>query len=177
MKYARIHHMSVEGQPRAAPAQSAFFRATEAARYQRQEEIRAYENATGRSLIVFWGPIHPPVITPCRRSLKIPGFDHRKCPPWGWWFRLVGLLSVGFGCVRGFWPFREGVSAYPGRTVERFIDASPVRVRCSYQGCRLVEKGGLRRSPNGPRLATQRNIHPKVRSPGSEWKMYFSNLS
>lgn len=56
--------MCAEKQPRETPPQSAFFRATESARYQRQEEIRDYEAATGRFLIIFWGPIHGPVITP-----------------------------------------------------------------------------------------------------------------
>jgi hypothetical protein len=56
--------MSAEGHPAETPPQSAFFRATESARYQRQEGIRDYENACGRSLVIFWGPIHQPVITP-----------------------------------------------------------------------------------------------------------------
>ena len=56
--------MPAEGQLREAPPQSAFFRATESARYQRQEGIRAYEETTGRSLVIFWGPIFPPVVTP-----------------------------------------------------------------------------------------------------------------
>lgn len=47
-----------------APTQSPFFRATEAARYERQALIRQYEADTQRTLIVFWGPIEPPVITP-----------------------------------------------------------------------------------------------------------------
>lgn len=46
------------------PPQSPFFRAVESARYERQDQIRRYEIATGRSLIVFWGPIEPLVITP-----------------------------------------------------------------------------------------------------------------
>ena len=69
--------MSAEGQPREALPQSAFFRATESARYQRQEEIRAYEKTTGRSLVIFWGPIHPPVITPFADAVN----DVPMCSP------------------------------------------------------------------------------------------------
>lgn len=47
-----------------APTQSAFFRALESSRYERREKIRNYEKNTGRSLIVFWGPIETHVITP-----------------------------------------------------------------------------------------------------------------
>ena len=46
------------------PTQSAFFRALQSSRYERQEKIRNYEKSTGRSLIVFWGPIETQVITP-----------------------------------------------------------------------------------------------------------------
>ena len=44
--------------------QSPFFRAIHEPRYQRQEAIRAYEQHTGRSLVIFWGPITPDIITP-----------------------------------------------------------------------------------------------------------------
>ena len=37
--------------------QSPFFRATQAGRYERQDRIYQYEQATGRSLIVFYGRI------------------------------------------------------------------------------------------------------------------------
>lgn len=56
--------MSDEEHVSEAPTQSPFFRATEAARYERQDLIRQYEAHTERTLIVFWGPIEPPVITP-----------------------------------------------------------------------------------------------------------------
>lgn len=56
--------MSDEVSPDGTPVQSAFFRATEAARYARQAEIRAYENSTERALVVFWGPIFSNVVTP-----------------------------------------------------------------------------------------------------------------
>lgn len=46
------------------PLQSPFFRALNAPRYERQGEIRQYEEDTGRSLIVVHGPIAPTVITP-----------------------------------------------------------------------------------------------------------------
>lgn len=46
------------------PMQSPFFRATESDRYARQDQIRQYEASTDRSLIIFWGPIQPAVITP-----------------------------------------------------------------------------------------------------------------
>lgn len=46
------------------PLQSPFFRALNAPRYERQSEIRQYEEAAGRSLIVVHGPIAPTVITP-----------------------------------------------------------------------------------------------------------------
>lgn len=56
--------MSDEAQPDGTPSQSAFFRATEASRYARQAEIRAYEDSTERALVVFWGPILSAVVTP-----------------------------------------------------------------------------------------------------------------
>lgn len=56
--------MSAEKETRQTPPQSPFFRATESVRYQRQEQIRNYETESGRSLIVFWGPIRSSVITP-----------------------------------------------------------------------------------------------------------------
>ena len=56
--------MSDERQSEEAPLQTPFFRATESVRYQRQEEIRRYETSVERSLVAFWGPIEPRVITP-----------------------------------------------------------------------------------------------------------------
>lgn len=50
--------------PTDPPLQSPFFRAIHTPRYQRQDSIKAYEQATGRSLMVFWGPITPDIITP-----------------------------------------------------------------------------------------------------------------
>ena len=44
--------------------QSPFFRASQADRYERQAQIRAYEEMTNRSLIVFHGEITDAVITP-----------------------------------------------------------------------------------------------------------------
>ena len=41
--------MSDEAQPDGTPSQSAFFRATEASRYARQAEIRAYEDSTAEA--------------------------------------------------------------------------------------------------------------------------------
>lgn len=46
------------------PPQSPFFRALNAPRYERQDQIRQYEEISGRSLIVVHGPIAPTVITP-----------------------------------------------------------------------------------------------------------------
>ncbi|WP_420438297.1 SDH family Clp fold serine proteinase [Candidatus Poriferisodalis sp.] len=62
--------MSDEVQPDGVPSQSAFFRASEAARYARQAEIRAYEDSTGRALVVFWGPILSAVVTPFADAIK-----------------------------------------------------------------------------------------------------------
>lgn len=56
--------MSDEATAGDVPVQSAFFRASEASRYARQAEIRSYEEATNRDLVVFWGPIQSAVITP-----------------------------------------------------------------------------------------------------------------
>ena len=59
--------MSSEAQtptPPTPPAQSAFFRALNAPRYERQSEIRQYEETSGRALIVVHGPIAPTIITP-----------------------------------------------------------------------------------------------------------------
>ena len=44
--------MSSEAQTPTPPAQSAFFRALNAPRYERQSEIRQYEETSGRALIV-----------------------------------------------------------------------------------------------------------------------------
>ncbi len=56
--------MSDNPSPADARRQTAFFRATEASRYSRQEEIRNYEDLTSRALVVFWGPIRSEVVTP-----------------------------------------------------------------------------------------------------------------
>ena len=59
--------MSSEAQtptPPTPPAQSAFFRALNAPRYERQSEIRQYEETSGRALVVVHGPIAPTIITP-----------------------------------------------------------------------------------------------------------------
>ena len=56
--------MSSEAQTPTPPAQSAFFRALNAPRYERQSEIRQYEETSGRALIVVHGPIAPTIITP-----------------------------------------------------------------------------------------------------------------
>lgn len=56
--------MSGEEAPANAPLQSPFFRATQADRYERQAQIRAYEETTDRALIIFHGPISGTVITP-----------------------------------------------------------------------------------------------------------------
>ncbi|MCY3952066.1 MAG: hypothetical protein OXG55_00985 [bacterium] len=56
--------MSSDKDALAAPLQSPFFRALNAPRYERQTEIRQYEEATSRSLIVVHGPIAQTVITP-----------------------------------------------------------------------------------------------------------------
>lgn len=56
--------MSDDAPADAPQVQSAFFRATEASRYARQAEIRSYEAATSRALVVFYGPIRAAVITP-----------------------------------------------------------------------------------------------------------------
>ena len=42
-----------------APEQSPLFHALNASRYDRQKGIRFYEQVTGRSIIVYWGPIFP----------------------------------------------------------------------------------------------------------------------
>lgn len=43
----------------ATPEQSPLFHIAQAARYARREDIQTYEQVTGRSLVVFWGPIFP----------------------------------------------------------------------------------------------------------------------
>lgn len=42
-----------------APDQSPLFHSLNSSRYDRQDGIRLYERITGRSMIVFWGPIFP----------------------------------------------------------------------------------------------------------------------
>ena len=78
--------MSDEAQPDGTPSQSAFFRATEAARYARQSEIRAYEDSTGCALVVFWGPILSAVVTPFADAIN----DVRPGQP-------LDLMSTSFG--------------------------------------------------------------------------------
>ena len=56
--------MSSEGSSTDSPPQSPFFRALQRDRYGRQEHIKCYEEDTGRSLVVFCGPITPDVIAP-----------------------------------------------------------------------------------------------------------------
>lgn len=56
--------MSSEELSTGPPPQSPFFRALQRDRYERQEHIRRYEDSTGRSLVVFCGPITPEVIAP-----------------------------------------------------------------------------------------------------------------
>ena len=56
--------MSSEAQTSTPPPQSPFFRALNAPRYERQSEIRQYEETSGRALIVVHGPIAPTIITP-----------------------------------------------------------------------------------------------------------------
>ncbi|MCY3851422.1 MAG: hypothetical protein OXF75_11595 [Acidimicrobiaceae bacterium] len=56
--------MSSSTEPESSPPQSPFFRALQTDRYERQDHIRAYEEATGRILVVFCGPIVPDIITP-----------------------------------------------------------------------------------------------------------------
>ena len=58
--------MSAEAEPPKpeTPVQSPLFHAVQADRYGRQARIRAYEELTGRSLIVFYGTIDNSVITP-----------------------------------------------------------------------------------------------------------------
>ena len=53
-----------ETDPYDPPSQSAYFRALQSSRYERQKKIYDYEESTGRSLVVFWGPITTNVITP-----------------------------------------------------------------------------------------------------------------
>lgn len=56
--------MASESAPSDTLTQGAYLRALRSSRYERQEKIRNYEKSTGRSLIVFWGPIETQVITP-----------------------------------------------------------------------------------------------------------------
>ena len=56
--------MSGEESSSSTQLQSPFFRASQADRYERQAQIRAYEERASRSLIVFHGPIAGAVITP-----------------------------------------------------------------------------------------------------------------
>ena len=41
------------------PDQSPLFRAAQSSRYERRDDIQLYEQVTGRSMVVFWGPIFP----------------------------------------------------------------------------------------------------------------------
>ena len=68
--------MSDEAPQDETPSQSAFFRATEASRYSRQDEIRNYESSTDRFLVVFWGPIHSAVVTPFADAVNDVPPDH-----------------------------------------------------------------------------------------------------
>ena len=43
----------------ATPEQSPLFHIAQSPRYARREDIQTYEQTTGRSLVVFWGPIFP----------------------------------------------------------------------------------------------------------------------
>ena len=56
--------MSSKAETPTSPPQSPFFRALNAPRYERQSEIRQYEETSGRALIVVHGPIAPTIITP-----------------------------------------------------------------------------------------------------------------
>ena len=56
--------MSSDAQTSTTPPQSPFFRALNAPRYERQGEIRRYEETSSRSLVIVHGPITPTVITP-----------------------------------------------------------------------------------------------------------------
>lgn len=67
--------MSSEASPSSTPRQSPLFRALQASRYERQQGIRDYEEATGRSLVVFWGPITPEIITPFADAINDAGQD------------------------------------------------------------------------------------------------------
>ena len=59
------------------PTQSPYFRSLESSRYERQGKINNYEKSTGRSLIVFWGPITANVITPFADAIND---VHHDCP-------------------------------------------------------------------------------------------------
>ena len=56
--------MSSDSSRPTSRSQSPFFHATQAGRYDRQERIQLYEQATERSLVVFHGRIERRVITP-----------------------------------------------------------------------------------------------------------------
>ena len=59
--------MSSKAEAPIPPPQSPFLRALNAPRYERQNEIRQYEETTGRALIVVHGPIAP-TIRACKRA-------------------------------------------------------------------------------------------------------------
>ena len=69
--------MASESAPFDTPTQSPFFRSLQSSRYGRQEKISNYEKSTGRSLIVFWGPITAKVITPFADAINDVHYD---CP-------------------------------------------------------------------------------------------------
>ncbi len=56
--------VSSEQPPKVAAEQSPYFRALQAPRYERQAQIRSYEDKFERGLIVVNGPIHPDVVAP-----------------------------------------------------------------------------------------------------------------
>lgn len=67
--------MSSETSSPSTPPQSPLFRALQASRYERQQGIRDYEEATGRSLVVFWGTITPEIVTPFADAINDVGQD------------------------------------------------------------------------------------------------------
>lgn len=63
--------------PSDRPSQSAFFRALHSSRYERQKKICDYEESTGRSLVILWGPITDKLITPFADAINDIAYD---CP-------------------------------------------------------------------------------------------------
>ena len=78
--------MSAEKSPPSTPPQSPLFRALHAARYERQQCIRDYEETTGRPLVIFWGPITREIITPFADAINDVGQD-----------RSLDLMLTSFG--------------------------------------------------------------------------------